>query len=687
MKTRAKRSGKSLLFIRDDDRYIIRIYGWYCVGMALLLETLYGDLVIDLDVEGSPELCKNVIKLAYCRYYTNTLIFNVTAQRFCQLGCPAGDGTGGVCIYGLIDAAKEQQLNPNFDCKLSKYRFMKSFGRTLTSLECQEKGRVVATLMNFIPDTIGSQLLITTTGGPDHALDGYRHNTGGSAVGTSDSANEGQTQFLSLGKVTEDKNNVLDKINAAYTDPDGRPYADVRIIRALVIYDPFVNEVLPGIDLLLRRRGVVVDDTSTSPSSSIVDTTNRRVIASPSPDRPSEEIVSKRISAADITMDDDNEDMYMDDEKYEQERIRQRRVDEEETAKKVDQSRAAVLEMIGDLPDANIRAPENVLFICKLNPITIDDDLELIFSRFDEQVKVEIIRDMDTGNSLQYAFAEFTTEQAAAEAYFKMNNALIDDRRIKVDFSQSVAKLWDRYHQKMKMPNYQNYATDQKHQRGRNGNDMKSTTCGQNESAKFQSGGGDRPADKGFGRNRDSSNYSNRRNESNDHGYAQRSEDDRHRKRDQYGDKRWREETDNRKLDRTNDNDDTKYDRKRGRHYENSEKYDDRGSSDIRYLNESYRRSRQSDDTQENNDESDDERRRHRSRHIADHSHGHGQDAHSDDVHRRHGKKSHRSRDDDSAESDRHHRRHHKHKKKHYRENNRDGSTEKHHRRSRSENR
>ena len=30
------------------------------------------------------------------------------------------------------------------------------------------------------------------------------------------------------------------------------------------------------------------------------------------------------------------------------------------------------------------------------------------------------------------------------DAYYKMNNVLIDDRRIKVDFSQSVSKLWNR---------------------------------------------------------------------------------------------------------------------------------------------------------------------------------------------------------------------------------------------------
>ena len=99
---------------------------------------------------------------------------------------------------------------------------------------------------------------------------------------------------------------------------------------------------------------------------------------------------------------------------------------------------------------SDIKAPENVLFLCKLNSITEDEDLELIFSRFDPNVKVEIIRDHDTGASLGYAFAEFNTKQKCVETYFKMNGALVDDRRIKVDFSQSVVKIWDRYNQKLK---------------------------------------------------------------------------------------------------------------------------------------------------------------------------------------------------------------------------------------------
>lgn len=45
-------------------------------------------------------------------------------------------------------------------------------------------------------------------------------------------------------------------------------------------------------------------------------------------------------------------------------------------------ARATILEIVGDIPDADIAPPENVLFICKLNPVTNDDDLEIIFSRF-----------------------------------------------------------------------------------------------------------------------------------------------------------------------------------------------------------------------------------------------------------------------------------------------------------------
>ena len=102
--------------------------------------------------------------------------------------------------------------------------------------------------------------------------------------------------------------------------------------------------------------------------------------------------------------------------------------------------------MLGDLPDADVKPPENVLFVCKLNPVTEDDDLELIFSRFGKIVQCDVIRDYKTG-----AFcAELRVHRIRRRrrelhaAYFKMDGALVDDRRIHVDFSQSVSGLWNK---------------------------------------------------------------------------------------------------------------------------------------------------------------------------------------------------------------------------------------------------
>lgn len=66
----------------------------------------------------------------------------------------------------------------------------------------------------------------------------------------------------------------------------------------------------------------------------------------------------------------------------------------------------------------------------------------MLFSRFGKVVDCSIMRDKASGDSLGYGFVGFESRDACEMAYFKMNNVLVDDRRIKVDFSQSVAKLW-----------------------------------------------------------------------------------------------------------------------------------------------------------------------------------------------------------------------------------------------------
>jgi len=195
---------------------------------------------------------------------------------------------------------------------------------------------------------------------------------------------------------------VLTTINNLYCDGEGRPYQDVRIRHTYILDDPFPNP--PELEI---------------PSSS------------PDGDAPESETVKRRLPYEEKLGADLDEQNARD--------------IEESIRRNEAKSRAIVLEMTGDLPDADVKPPAEVLFVCKLNAVTTSEDLELIFSRFGAVKSCEVIRDFKTGDSLNYAFIEFETEGACIEAYHKMNNVLIDDRRIKVDFSQSVSKLWNRF--------------------------------------------------------------------------------------------------------------------------------------------------------------------------------------------------------------------------------------------------
>jgi peptidyl-prolyl cis-trans isomerase-like 4 len=133
------------------------------------------------------------------------------------------------------------------------------------------------------------------------------------------------------------------------------------------------------------------------------------------------------------------------DAKLEAEEETDERVLREREKEAIARAQEVELELMGDLPSADIKPPSNVLFVCQLNPVTEDEDLKTVFARFGEIEKCEIIRDYKTGDSLQYAFVEFKHEESCNKAYVAMQNVLVDDRRIKVDFSQSVSKMWNQY--------------------------------------------------------------------------------------------------------------------------------------------------------------------------------------------------------------------------------------------------
>ncbi|RDA87806.1 hypothetical protein CP532_2457 [Ophiocordyceps camponoti-leonardi (nom. inval.)] len=199
-----------------------------------------------------------------------------------------------------------------------------------------------------------------------------------------------------FGKVVEGFD-TLEKINGAIVDEKGYPLIDIRIKHTVVLDDPYPDPV-----------GLRAPDSSPPPTDAQLETV--------------------RIADENALHENDGLD---------EEQLERRRREREAKAQ------ALTLEMMGDLPFAEVKPPENVLFVCKLNPVTTDDDLELIFGRFGKILSCEVIRDQKTGDSLQYAFIEYQDKSSCEAAYFKMQGVLIDDRRIHVDFSQSVSRLSD----------------------------------------------------------------------------------------------------------------------------------------------------------------------------------------------------------------------------------------------------
>uniref|UniRef100_A0A183T1J7 Peptidyl-prolyl cis-trans isomerase n=1 Tax=Schistocephalus solidus TaxID=70667 RepID=A0A183T1J7_SCHSO len=196
----------------------------------------------------------------------------------------------------------------------------------------------------------------------------------------------------------------LSKINEVYCDKESRPYRNVRIHHTIVLDDPFPD-----------------------PSSLEIPPSSPEFL----PSYEELDIGPPRI--------EEDEELGEADTNLTAEELAER-----EAAKEA-RTNAQLLTLLGDLPDVDTKPPENVLFVCRLNPVTEAADLEVIFSRFGEITSCEVIRDRRTGASLQYAFIEFERKEDCEEAYFKMDNVVIDDRRIHVDFSQSVAKEWHRF--------------------------------------------------------------------------------------------------------------------------------------------------------------------------------------------------------------------------------------------------
>jgi peptidyl-prolyl cis-trans isomerase-like 4 len=149
---------------------------------------------------------------------------------------------------------------------------------------------------------------------------------------------------------------ILDQINVAICDDDKRPFRDIRIKHTIVLDDPFDDPP-----------NFVEPDRSPLPTEEMLKTVRLDI-----------------------------------DESLEKE-------DESKRRKAEMDSRALTLEMIGDLPFAEIKPPENVLFVCKLNPVTRDEDLEVIFGRFGSLLRLMYINTVVKSSGIKLLANPFAT--------------------------------------------------------------------------------------------------------------------------------------------------------------------------------------------------------------------------------------------------------------------------------------
>ena len=304
--------------------------------MSVLLETTIGDIVIDLEIDRLPQICRYFISQCILKKFNNIKVSKIDSGFIVVFG---EEGVQG----GLDDS-----------CPIETHEKVKhsKFG----TVGIVDGGR---------------SFYITLRDGPISHLD---------------------TPNRRIIGYVEDGLEILKTLNTIICDLNNRPFNNIRVRHSIVI---------DGDDWW---KGEVPD----SPLE-IVDEFFRSV--------------------------DDEED----------ERVLQEREKEA-----IANAQEVELELMGDIPSAYVRPPSNVLFVCQLNAVTESEDLRVVFSRFGVVKNCDVIRDYKTNDSLQYAFVEFETDEACNKAYVAMQNVMIDDKRIKVDFSQSVSKVWNQFNTQKK---------------------------------------------------------------------------------------------------------------------------------------------------------------------------------------------------------------------------------------------
>ena len=314
--------------------------------MSVVFITTRGAFVVDLYLKYAPMFGFNFLKLCKIDYYKNAIFYEISENFLMKVGHI--DDYNGPSIYGLLSKDLSIKIPDEISSALTH-------GKVGVLSTCNES-----------KDSNGSDFMVT--------------------LGSDCSRFDGKHTIF--GEISENFT-LLEQISKEFVDKNGRPYRNIRILKTVVLYDPFDDP--PGFDQLMKYF-----------------------------------VPKERITDLDHLEDDEViQDISAEQHFEEMEQIKARQ-------------NAQILEMLGDIPDIDAKPPDTALFICKLNPRTNEDGLNIVFSRFGHVERIDLIRDKKTNESLCYGFIDYSKASEAENAYIHMQRAIIDGRHVLVDFCQSL---------------------------------------------------------------------------------------------------------------------------------------------------------------------------------------------------------------------------------------------------------
>ncbi|KAL8453363.1 hypothetical protein Emag_001879 [Eimeria magna] len=373
--------------------------------MAVLLQTSVGDLTVDLFVEKAPLPCYNFLGLVRAKFYNNVIFHSIEKNFIARAGNPStASRAWGLGLPGtLAEHAQETKQTDDVGCSFWGLRHLlktrqlnlRKREKELEAQREQQQGRLSLLAASVFAD-VGFDMLsyapfpadpipdrdmqqqpvaappscrfcpLQTSPKLKHARRGMLgmlpHAAGKAPGGASCfylTLREGLAQLdgkHSLFAQIVEGFDTLDKINDAFVDSQFIPLTPVRILRAYVLDDPFFCKPLRGLrDVAEAEESPKEADDEEDACEVIVDTNK---LGFTPPDSP------EPLAAEALSEEEKDEIMAIE------------KVDHKEA-----EARKVTLEILGDIPDADLAPPENVLFVAKLNPATQDDDLRLLFSR------------------------------------------------------------------------------------------------------------------------------------------------------------------------------------------------------------------------------------------------------------------------------------------------------------------